>query len=758
MVFRFWCWYGSIQHCEMDSLGKQTDEAFSGLDLYFLKIGEDHMEKIRKYALAFRSHINRYAGNYALAQIETKRYAIIDYKFLVNDNEFIKQWTTFTEDFTNDTDFTVKCLGLAIHVYIREVLKQSKCEEIEKKLPLVRARVINLEPIIQLSEIKASSYGKCLSLRGTVRKASGIKIICSLLEFRCAVCQSTQIWKQNNGVYTPPDKCKNQGCRSAGNFEALYKSKHTKTIDWQSIVIQQTECEMARIPPTLECELSEDLVRSCAPGDDIIVSGVIKARHINDNKGKNKNSEFDLYLDVISIYNHNEKNSSDPYDRITFTPEDYFSVKQIHAQQNLFCYLVHSLCPNIYGHEIVKAGLLLALFRGSKTNTFRSESHVLLIGDPGLGKSQMLKECVQVSPTGVYVCGNASTTSGLTVTMVRESGGDYSLEAGVLMLADQGCCCIDEFDKMQSQHACLLEAMEQQSISIAKAGVVCSLPTLPTILAAANPAGGHYDKSKTISENLKIGSPMLSRFDLIFILLDQPDQYLDKYIIKHILSAHSNENKKHTLQLENFGESFNQKFNSLRERLKNHNDTKNYLSSTAFRKYIAYAQKYVNPKLSEDAKRVLKKSYVSLRQEFASGNCTSVTARQLHSLIRLTQARAKVELREEASEEDAKDVIEIMRYSLTAVFTNESGALDTTRSQLGTGMSHKNKVIKLLNVLQKKSEVESKSIFTLTEIREAGDAAGIPKEKFSNMLETLNIQGFLLNKGGNKYQLNSAYL
>lgn len=130
--------------------------------------------------------------------------------------------------------------------------------------------------------------------------------------------------------------------------------------------------------------------------------------------------------------------------------------------------------------------------------------------------------------------------------MTREGSGEYALEAGALMLADQGCCCIDEFDKMPTQQDCLLEAMEQQSISIAKAGVVCTLPTRPTILVAANPARGHYDKGKTVAENLKIGSPMLSRFDLIFVLVDRPDEILDKRLSRHILTAHTSTKRKHT--------------------------------------------------------------------------------------------------------------------------------------------------------------------------------------------------------------------
>ncbi|VEN36802.1 unnamed protein product, partial [Callosobruchus maculatus] len=302
----------------------------------------------------------------------------------------------------------------------------------------------------------------------------------------------------------------------------------------------------------------------------------------------------------------------------------------------------------------------------------------------------MLQACANVAPRGVYVCGNTSTSSGLTVTVTRE-GNEFAMEAGALMLADQGTCCIDEFDKMSSQHACLLEAMEQQSISVAKAGIVCNLPTRASILAAANPAGGHYNKAKTIAENLKISSPMLSRFDLIFILLDQPNEQMDLLLSRHVLSLHKANKIKRNLNETTFDGSEIEE-NSFRERLRNTDENIDHLPHTLFRKYIAYAQKYVKPYLSDEAKEIIKEFYLSLRKQFKTGDCTPITTRQLNSLIRLTQARAKVELREEATRDDAKDVIELMRFSLVDVFTDSSGVLDKTRSQIGTGMSTKNQV------------------------------------------------------------------
>ncbi|XP_020596573.1 probable DNA helicase MCM8, partial [Phalaenopsis equestris] len=278
--------------------------------------------------------------------------------------------------------------------------------------------------------------------------------------------------------------------------------------------------EEGRVPRTVECELTLDLVDSCIPGDDVTVTGIIKVINnymdIGGGKSKAKNQGlYYLYLEAVSVRNsksysvseeyhprNSETKSNMLYDLHTFSQRDLEFIVKFSGEYgpDIFRQIVQSFCPSIYGHEFVKAGITLALFGGVQKYSMdenkvpvRGDIHVIIVGDPGLGKSQLLQAAATVSPRGIYVCGNATTNAGLTVTIVKDHmTSDYAFEAGAMVLADGGLCCIDEFDKMSAEYQALLEAMEQQCVSIAKAGLVASLSARASVLAAANPVGGHY--------------------------------------------------------------------------------------------------------------------------------------------------------------------------------------------------------------------------------------------------------------------------
>lgn len=395
--------------------------------------------------------------------------------------------------------------------------------------------------------------------------------------------------------------------------------------------------------------------------------------------------------------------------------------------------------------------------------------------------SQMLQAVNAISPRGVYVCGTYASSRGLTVSLNREAGtSDYALEAGALVLGDQGVCCLDEFDKMDtSEHQSLLEAMEQQSISIAKAGVVCSLPARTSVIAAANPVGGHYSKGKTVSENLKMPAPLLSRFDLVFILIDRPDETKDRLLSDHIMALHRDAGlgapgKRKGDDGDGGGRAFSGAASSqkggpmsdkwdtapelLEQRLRPTGEE--HVPPPLLRKYIGYARKYVHPKLTEKAKELLKAFYLELREKHRSDDTTPVTNRQLESLIRLTEARAKAELRTEACKADARDAIAIMRGAIgDGVFGSGPSCIDFRQATPGSGVrSSKARVVtQFVGVLTAEAKKRSSSVFSFKELSAfARDKGFAPvMGDLTEFIDLLNLQGFLLKSAGGNYRLST---
>lgn len=690
--------------------------------------------------------------------------------------------TEFSVVLKDEPSTVLACLETAVYHAILGLLADIKLFSARR----VHVRLENYGPETPMRLLKSNFIDKFVCLSGTVVRTSSIKPLVTGMAFTCGKCGIIIFKHFTDGKFEPPSGCEGQ-CRSRA-FEP--DRSHARAIDFQRIKLQEIvisgKGEQGRIPRTIEVELRDDLVDGCIPGDVITVCGVVKARKTSvlagggGGGGRNRQkSLFMLFIDANCIENGN-KNQNSKLDVFQFSIRDYTGIQSVHNEPNTFKLLVHSLCPSIYGHEVVKAGLLLALFGAQQKNTgnnkklaVRGDIHVLIVGDPGLGKSQMLRAAGNLAPRGVYVCGNTASSSGLTVTMVREGKtGDFALEAGALVLADQGCCCIDEFDKMSADHNSLLEAMEQQSISIAKAGIVCSLATRTSILAAANPIGGHYNRGKTVSENLKIDTPLLSRFDVIFILLDKADAERDMMLSEHVLQLHSGDMRGKLSgsvsgctqsskagadeEEDEFAKGMDEwrQQQPLAARLRmSAKELRNLdvVPPALLRKYIAYARKYVNPRLTQEAKQVLREFYLSLRKDHANQDSTPVTTRQLESMIRMGEARARAELREVVTAQDARDVVDIMKESLYDVFVDgEIGHIDF-RTAGGTSKSKQIKMfMKAVSNYCKKTQV---STLTYDQMYKLAKDMNLGVENFQGFVDTLNNQNYLLFKGNKQYQV-----
>lgn len=640
---------------------------FKKWNLYFPDIVYNPDSALATKVKAIMKFVESHAAQLSKDEIESKAAVMFDYMDLISDTELAESFPSFAGDLRDQPTEVLHSISLAVsQVLLTVETAESPHGAPLFDLPYIQARITNFEPAIPLKNLKSCYWGKFVAIHGTVIRVSNVKPLVKKMAFSCNLCSQTQVVHLTDGKYSIPTQCSSVDCRGK-SFTPERSSPMTETIDWQTIKVQEImdddQRESGRIPRTVECELTADLVDSCVPGDMVTVTGIVKATGTEENRNKSNKDKcmFLLYLHVNAM--NNNKGGTGATEQTSglameFSIKELYAIQEIQAQKNLFRLIVGSLCPSIYGHEMVKAGLVLGLFGGTQRYLndknripVRGNPHILVVGDPGLGKSQMLQAVSNVAPRGVYVCGNATSTSGLTVTLSKEgSSGDYSLEAGALVLGDQGCCCIDEFDKMGSQHQALLEAMEQQSISIAKAGVVCSLPARTSILAAANPVGGHYNKAKTVSENLKMGSALLSRFDLVFILLDKPDEEMDCMLSEHVMALHAGKKSAFgvvTARRRSREESSSDEDEMRRqweadkplsERLKiGRNEEFDAIPSQLLRKYVGYARTYVHPKLTPAAAEVLQNFYLDLRQQHHSADSTPITIRQLESLIRLTQ-------------------------------------------------------------------------------------------------------------------------
>ncbi|XP_029377008.1 DNA helicase MCM8 [Echeneis naucrates] len=764
---------------------------YKGWSLYFTEgfiESSPSVEKIKVFEKYFTSKIHLYDKD----EIERHGSILVDYADLTRDKTVHKALPELTTDLKEQPELMLNCLGVAIHQVLTLDLEKQAAELQGEALPAampiiniphISARLYNYEPLTPLRLLRASVFGRLVCVRGTVVRVSNIRPFCTRMAFRCLGCSHTQSLPLQHGKYATPTKCIQPDCRSR-SFTPNRSSPLTLTVDWQIIKVQEMvsgeQRETGRIPRTVECHLTADLCDSSVPGDTVTVTGIVRVTNDGTSRGNKDQCMFLLYLEATSVSNAKGQQSKsgqmsrgsleDRFGGEEFSLKELYAIQEIQSQSELLRLIVHSLCPVIYGHLLVKAALALTLFGGRQKHTdknsvpVRGDPHILMVGDPGLGKSQMLQAVCNIAPRGIYVCGNSTSTTGLTVSLSRDSAtGDYGLEAGALVLADQGLCCIDEFDKLGNQQQALLEAMEQQSVSLAKAGIVSSLPARTSVVAAANPVGGHYNRGKTVSENLKMGSALLSRFDVVFLLLDIPDESHDRRLSEHVMANRAGKGKISSAIVNRANSEMDTSIllehtdMPLSERLQiPAGESVDPIPACLLRKYISYARHYVHPSLSPEAAQTLQDFYLSLRSQAHSADATPITTRQLESLIRLTEARARLDLRETATKNDAEDVVEIMKHSLADTYSDGLGNLDFERSQLGSGMSHRSAGKQLINTLHSHAQRTGQKQFDLQMLRSFADRLNFKVMDFEGLVSSLNEQGYLLKKGAKLYQLQTV--
>ncbi|KAI5607553.1 DNA replication licensing factor MCM2, partial [Silurus asotus] len=518
----------------------------------------------------------------------------------------------------------------------------------------IHVRIGNLPLVEELRSLRQLHLNQLIRTSGVVTSCTGVLPQLGMVKYNCNKCNfilGPFFQSQNQEV--KPGSCPE--CQSLGPFDI--NMEQTVYQNYQRITIQESPGKVAagRLPRSKDAILLADLVDSCKPGDEIELTGIY---HNNYDGSLNMANGFPVFATVI-LANHIVRKDQ----RVAvaeLTDEDIKAIVALSKDERIGERIFASIGPSIYGHEDIKRGLALALFGGESKNPggkhkVRGDLNVLMCGDPGTAKSQFLKYVEKVASRAVFTTGQGASAVGLTAYVQRHPvTREWTLEAGALVLADRGVCLIDEFDKMNDQdRTSIHEAMEQQSISISKAGIVTSLQARCTVIAAANPIGGRYDPSLTFSENVDLTEPIVSRFDILCVVRDTVDPVQDEMLARFVVGSHI----KHHPSNKEGGVA------SLEEMVLPNSSDVPPIPQELLRKYIIYAKERVRPKLNQMDQDKVARIYSDLRKESMATGSIPITVRHIESMIRMAEAHARMHLRDYVQEEDVNMAIRVMLES-----------------------------------------------------------------------------------------------
>ncbi len=624
----------------------------------------------------------------------------------------------FTDIITYDSELAKK-LVMNPDDYL-PALEKAALEQLKREDPQyaeeiegVRVRLQKLpeDLTVSLRRLGAKNINKLVRVEGIVVRASPVRPLVVKAAFKCKSCEHIQYIFQTSMVMKMPGVC--ESCKRRGPFEFL--QSESSFIDYQELRVQEKPEDLppGQLPRWIDIRVYEELVDTARPGDTVIITGVVRAvQDFLPTVGRMRVFNITLEVNNLEIY------GKDP-ETVEISPEEERLILELAKQKDIHEKIKQSIAPSIYGYDEIKEAIMYLLF-GGVTKTLqdgmriRGDINILLVGDPGTGKSQILRYVQRIAPRGLYTHGRGTTAAGLTAAVLKERSGGMILEAGALVLADRGVCTIDEIDKMRNEdRVAMHEAMEQQSISVAKGGIVATLNARTSMLAAANPALGRYDPNRTVAENINLPITLLSRFDLIFILKDQPSREYDSRLTEHILKLHSEG-----------GEA-----------------VKTPIDPNFLRKYISYSKR-IKPRITQEAMEVIRDFYLKMRgaSEFAESPI-AITARQLESIVRLAEARARVALREEVTADDAKRAVLLMSKSLEQVGMDIStGKIDIDIIMTGKPKSLRDKLQAVIGVIVNLSKqtgmAEEEAVYKVLE-----EEYGINRGEAANLVQQLRKDG-----------------
>lgn len=526
-----------------------------------------------------------------------------------------------------------------------------------------------------------------VKIDGVISQATSVKPKADIAVFTCDEGHTTKVQQPMTPMLEYPRRCSNQDCNKSSQRSFKLNSQATTKMNFQKLELQEPQEQITgrETPQSITVNIRGNLAGTVTTGDRVSITGIYKVQ------SQEQSSIFDTY-----ILGRNIEMEEEELDDLEITTDEEQSIKNLAQQDDIYETLTQSIAPSLYGLTNEKRAILYQLFRGVRKTDIntRGDIHILLVGDPGCGKSALLRYASKLSPRSVMTSGKGASGAGLTVSAVRDSdfGGDdnWTLKAGAMVLADEGVACIDELDKMDaSDRSSMLECLEQQTISVNKAGINATLQSRCSLLGAANPSDGRWNDIDSVPQQIDLQPALVSRFDLIFAPKDTQDN--DKELAEHIITSNVYGQKQE--RNESAEESVTPE-----------------ISPKLFRKYVAYARNNCQPYLTETAQQTLREYYVELR-ELGGENTVSITARKIEALIRLSESIARIQLSEKVKKGHAEEAIRIMQKSLNDVgYNKETDDFDIDMLESNQSSSKRNRKNRLLSVIDELQEEDKTGV------------------------------------------------
>ena len=619
--------------------------------------------------------------------------------------------------------------------------------EQEEQIKVRPFRLLKQRP---MRDLNPSDVGSLVSIQGMVTRASQVIPDLKQAFYQCSKCRHTIAVDIDRGYINEPVQCPT--CTTRGTLGIVFN--RSVFTDRQVVKLQETPDAIpeGETPQTVTLNVYEELLDVARPGDRVTVTGIFRANPIRQNSvHRSVRSVYRTYIDVMHFEKEAKRNHDEDDEFLTifegsgnnakkgeasWPPEKVELFKEMASRADIYDRLVRSVAPSIWELDDCKKGLLCQLFGGVpkvlKDSKARGDINILLCGDPGTSKSQLLQYVHKLAPRGLYTSGKGSSAVGLTAYITRDSDtGQAVLESGALVLSDMGICCLDEMDKMNDQTRSILhEAMEQQTISIAKAGIICTLNARTSILASANPVESRYNPRLSVVENIQLPPTLLSRFDLIYLILDQPSRATDTRLAKHIVKLYCEAPP----------------------------ITDSIIDAKLLREYISFARGTCFPRLTDEAGRELVEAYVNMRKLGGNKRTITATPRQLESLVRLSEALAKMRLSNVVLKSDVIEATRLMRVALQqAAIDPVTGTIDMDLITTGRSATSRARMADLTRAVRALLEEQEGAVpfDEIMNLMKAQSDIDIPVQDLRGALRELEAEEYVVRSGDGR---NPTYI